>query len=248
MAQGDIRVLQEQADGSFKEVVLPPIPDLASPPAIGATAPNSGAFTTLTANNGTLTASAPVLNLSQTWNNAAVTFRGVNWSFVETAAGGSSEVFRISTGAAGTNAIFAIRRDGNATFANAVNVGTIGGSASIAGQGGQWRVASNGSFAWTNGVGNAYGNADLHLRRDDAGTLAQYNGTNPQTFRLYNSFTSATNFERLAIGWSGNVVSIKPEAGGGGGTVRVLHISGLPTSNPGAGILWNDGGTVKVGT
>jgi hypothetical protein len=43
------------------------------PAPIGSTTPNSGAFTTLTANNGTLTASAPVLDLAQTWNNAAVT-------------------------------------------------------------------------------------------------------------------------------------------------------------------------------
>lgn len=27
-----------------------------------------------------------------------------------------------------------------------------------------------------------------------------------------------------------------------------LHISGLPTSNPGAGILWNNGGTIAIGT
>jgi hypothetical protein len=39
---------------------------------IGNTTPSTGAFTTLTANNGTLTASAPVLSLSQTWNSGAV--------------------------------------------------------------------------------------------------------------------------------------------------------------------------------
>jgi hypothetical protein len=49
-----------------------PAPDLASPPAIGNTTPAAGTFTTLTANNGTLTASAPVLDLSQTWNGEAV--------------------------------------------------------------------------------------------------------------------------------------------------------------------------------
>jgi len=39
---------------------------------IGNTTPAAGTFTTLTANNGTLTASAPVLDLSQTWNGEAV--------------------------------------------------------------------------------------------------------------------------------------------------------------------------------
>ena len=48
----------------------------AAPPAIGNTTANSGAFTTLTANNGTLTASAPVLDLAQTWNSATAVFTG----------------------------------------------------------------------------------------------------------------------------------------------------------------------------
>jgi len=39
---------------------------------IGNTTPAAGTFTTLTANNGTLTASAPVLDLAQTWNSEAV--------------------------------------------------------------------------------------------------------------------------------------------------------------------------------
>ena len=46
--------------------------DPASPGAIGGTTAAAGTFTTLTANNGTLTASAPVLDLAQTWNNSAV--------------------------------------------------------------------------------------------------------------------------------------------------------------------------------
>jgi hypothetical protein len=60
-------------------------------------------------------------------------------------------------------------------------------------------------------------------------------------------WTDASNGEWLEFGWSGNVASIAPKANGTG-TARVLHISGLPTSNPGAGILWNDSGSVVVGT
>jgi hypothetical protein len=59
--------------------------DFASPPAIGSTTPNSAAFTTLTANNGTLTASAPVLDLAQTWNNAGVAFTGASINMTNTA-------------------------------------------------------------------------------------------------------------------------------------------------------------------
>jgi hypothetical protein len=55
--------------------------NFAAPPAIGNTTPaaisgTTGTFTTLTANNGTLTASAPVLDLAQTWNGSTATFTG----------------------------------------------------------------------------------------------------------------------------------------------------------------------------
>jgi hypothetical protein len=46
--------------------------DFAAPPQIGSTTPNTGAFTSLSANNGTLTASAPVLDLAQEWDGQAV--------------------------------------------------------------------------------------------------------------------------------------------------------------------------------
>jgi hypothetical protein len=46
--------------------------NFAAPPAIGNTTPAAGSFTTLTANNGTLTASAPAGTFSQTWDDQAV--------------------------------------------------------------------------------------------------------------------------------------------------------------------------------
>jgi hypothetical protein len=42
---------------------------------------------------------------------------------------------------------------------------------------------------------------NAYLYSDDAGIFAQRNGTNAQTYRLYNTFTSATNFERGKIAW-----------------------------------------------
>ena len=90
---------------------------------------------------------------------------------------------------------------------------------------------------------------DVVLRRDAANTLAQRNGTNAQTKRLYGTYTDASNYRRVAIAMTtAGVASITPEGAGTGASGNVLHISGLPTSNPGAGILWNDSGTVKVGT
>jgi hypothetical protein len=71
---------------------------------------------------------------------------------------------------------------------------------------------------------------DIYLVRDAANTLAQRNGTNAQTFRLYNTFTSATNFERLNVRWTSNEAIIDTEAGSGGGTLRGLKIGSAATS------------------
>jgi hypothetical protein len=110
---------------------------------------------------------------------------------------------------------------------------------------------------------NAVG--DTVLRRDAANTLAQRNGTNAQTTRVYNTYTSATNYELGKLEWSSNVLRIGTEKGSAGGTARDMELqtngttritvkadgailfSGIPTSNPAvAGQLWNDGGTLKI--
>jgi hypothetical protein len=108
-------------------------------------------------------------------------------------------------------------------------------------------VSVFGSYAFRGGVSTSSNINDLILTRDAANTLAQRNSTNPQAFNIYNTFTNASNYERLRFGWTSNAFEIKPE-NAGTGSARVIHISGLPTSNPGAGILWNNGGTPAIGT
>jgi hypothetical protein len=68
------------------------------------------------------------------------------------------------------------------------------------------------------------GSIDVRLGRDAANTLSLKNTTNPQTFNIYNTFTSATNHERGFLKWSSNVFQIGTEAGSGGGTVRNVDI------------------------
>jgi hypothetical protein len=55
-----------------------------------------------------------------------------------------------------------------------------------------------------------------------SGSLEQRNSTNPQSYRLYNTYTSATNFERLGINWTGSVAQIYTETGSAGGSIRNL--------------------------
>jgi hypothetical protein len=76
-------------------------------------------------------------------------------------------------------------------------------------------LPSTGLFTWNNG--------DLSLFRDAANTLAQRNSTNAQTFRLYNTYTDASNYERLGVNWATNVATIQTE-NLGTGTARALRI------------------------
>jgi hypothetical protein len=208
-----------------------------------------------TYNAGTLTTDVKVLDLSATWNDAGVTFTGLKFNVTDTASNAASRLLDLQVG--GTSQIYATK-DGalhfveDDVFINRPTANTLAiyaGSTSVvsaAFKSGLY-TASTYALGWF-ATSAGSGSPDTYLYRDGAAsTVGQRSGTNAQTFRLYNTCTDASNYERLGINWGSNIVSIAPEAAGTG-TVRVLHISGLPTSNPGPGILWNDSNTVKVGT
>jgi len=93
------------------------------------------------------------------------------------------------------------------------------------------------SASWMNSPGGYYfGNSfDLLIIRDAANTLAQRNGTNAQTFRLYNTYTNASNYERGFLKWNSNVFEIGTEGAGTGSeqpvriTAATLKLPNLPT-------------------
>jgi len=180
--------------------------------AIGNTTPAAGTFTTLAANNGTLTASAPVLDLAQTWNNSAVTFTGLRFNVTSTASAAASII-----------ADFQV--DGTSRMRI-----TRGGTLQLSGQTGSGFFAPSSGYHGTTGgliagTNLAIGGVtfDVILERDAADTLAQRRTTNAQTFNIYNTFTSATNHERLRLAWASNVAIIGTEKGSGGGTARALE-------------------------
>lgn len=67
---------------------------------------------------------------------------------------------------------------------------------------------------------------DTFLQRETAtaNTLAQRNGVNAQTYKLYNTFTDTSNYERLSIAaQAADDVLLNPEAAGTG-TLRGLQL------------------------
>lgn len=106
---------------------------------------------------------------------------------------------------------------------------------------GTWR-------AYALAVSDASGSFSAFLEYGDVNhCLEQRRFTAAQIFRIYGTYTDASNYERLSLITTAGAYSIKPEAAGTG-TLRTLQISGLPTSNPGPGILWNNAGTPAIGT
>jgi hypothetical protein len=86
-------------------------------------------------------------------------------------------------------------------------------------------VNASGGIAIYNNTGTYQLGAsqDVILARDAANTLAQRNGANAQAFRVYNTYTDATTFERANIFWDSNVLKIGTEKGSVGGTARALE-------------------------
>jgi hypothetical protein len=91
-------------------------------------------------------------------------------------------------------------------------------------------MPNNGVIAWNSNLYSVNSTIDLALRRRAAGTLAQHNGTNPQRYEVYNTYTSDTNFERFNIRWSSNELILDAEAGSGGGTLRGIKLGSAATS------------------
>jgi len=194
---------------------------------------------------------ADIFNMTDLWDNAGTTYTSVKMNATNTASsastllmdlqvGGSSQfsvskagqvvvplgsaaapsvgIGNASTGWYSSNlgSILDMAASGNVIARFSVN-GMFFPTAS-----GQVQVSSGGTFGFSAGTAGA-ASADLILARDAANTLAQRNGVNAQAFRLYNTFTDASNYERGKFTWSSNVLQIGTEKAGTG-TARALEL------------------------
>lgn len=146
----------------------------------------------LSLSGGTITANAPVIDNTITWNNAAVAFTGIKLNVTDTAS-------------LNTSLLIDVQRNGVSQFA--VNRG----GALVANT-----LQSQGTVFVNNSSPLSWSGSDLMLYRDAANTLAQRNGTNAQTIRIYNTYTDGSNYERSFAQWSSNIFHIGTEAGGTG--------------------------------
>lgn len=73
------------------------------------------------------------------------------------------------------------------------------------------------------------GSNNVSLINDATGFLAIRDAVQSDSLRVYNTFTSATNFERAAIKWSGNALTVGTELGSAGGTGRDFNLEASNT-------------------
>jgi len=214
---------------------------------------------------------AYIYDLADTWNASGTTFTAIKMNVTDTASASASLLMDLQVGGAskfnvdktanigfsGTGTTSNIKMLSAANYGIQLNSGSPGiffgvnnslfGSVVMRTSG--IGVGATSNFFWCPNANRADENPDLTLFRDAANTLAQRNSTAAQTHRLYGTYTDASNYRRLTKTMSvGGVAEIKPEGAGTGASGNVLYISGLPTANPGAGILWNNLGAVVVGT
>ena len=103
----------------------------------------------------------------------------------------------------------------------------------------------SGSLSMTSGFSYNWNN-DLFLQRDAANTLAQRNGTNAQAFRLYRTFTDASNYATIESKFLGSTAQISIENLGTGGISALQLIGGNSTSN--AALIQLDATSTQFGT
>ena len=204
-------------------------------------------------NGQTVTTSNPVLSLAQTWNAGGVTFTGVLFNATDTASATASYLLDLQVGGASsmrvTKAAVLTLNGGSASAGGVINAGantfrTIQFGSATYGSNGIFAVrdsegvATRGSFyyGWESGANNpATGTIDLALYRDAANTLALRNSTNAQTFRVYNTFTDASNYERGSFAWNTNNFDITVgQAGTGSARSMRIYTTGAASLQLGA--------------
>jgi len=220
--------------------------DPASPDPIGSTTPNTGAFTSLTGAPAANTAAYTVtgysltgsnaqslLSLSGTWNTTGTPI-ALGLDITDTASNDDSELLRLGTNGHET---FKVSKNGNVTlrspsasispklfFENQANTNVF----ALSVESGVLTYAGNG-ININSPIGLSL-QGQVTLLSEGANILSQRRSTNAQTFRIFNTFTSATNFERVNFRWASNEFIIDAEAGSVGGTLRGIKIGSASTS------------------
>lgn len=232
-------------DTATPQIVAPQTGDTYSAPRAVAISPESLTGTSATTS----------LDIAQTWNTTG-TPTAIKMNVTDTASNANSLLMDLGTGGGTFASKFSVAKSGFITFAghrmysdagaicftNNSNVTTLISRTDYT------LVPQAASIGWGNLTSFA---SDLSLYRDNAAnTLGQRNATNAQTFNIYNTYTTTTNYERGFLKWNTNVLQIGTEKGSGGGTARALEFQtdGTTRATISATGEVNVAGALRIGT
>jgi hypothetical protein len=200
---------------------------------------------------------AYIYNLSDAWNDAGTTFTSIKMNVLDTASSAASKLLDLQVGGSSR---FSVAKSGtviagasNATetaygFGSAglglysrasvrLNFAVSGADTGLEIGANVFALASTSSISWASGTLPSSA-LELTLARDAANTLAQRNGVNAQMFRVYETFTDASNYSRLEAGFdAGNGSFVLRSINAGTGTLRPIAL--MTSGN----IRWSIGAT-----
>jgi hypothetical protein len=209
-------------------------------------------------NNAGKLAGSSDFNVDLDWNESSTVFTGLKLNVTDTASLSDSKLLDLQVG--GTSQFSISSKDpglggggGFALLSRLINVQRYFGSAIII----NGSDASNGLkigqsvsghldiSASDFGVGFNLLNGRVLLSTDAANTFAQRDGTNAQTYRLYNTYTNASNYQRTSITDDNSGLVINQEYDGTGALrTNLLDIQDNGTSK----VVVTGSGNVGVAT
>lgn len=180
------------------------------------------------------TDTTPFLNLVDIWNTSGAV-SGIKYNVTDTASASGSLFLDLQVG---SSTRFNVKKDGTVSISNGTTTLAIDSNDITADRSGTFYIYNKnasatlalgttnsvyglvidnvGTIGFFNSLGTSY------LKSDAANALALQNGTNAQTFNLYNTWSSAgANYERLSLSWSGTNAVITT-ANGGTGVLRPI--------------------------
>jgi hypothetical protein len=152
---------------------------------------------------------ANIYDMSDTWNDSGTTFTAIKMNVTDTASTSTSALmdlqigglskFRVRPGIGKTGCVISNETAFELRLDNSIG-------------------ALLGVFSGTNLVVDSVGIKieNTYIKGPAANVLEQRNGTNAQTFNLYNTYTDDSNYERARFQWAGNELRIGTEAAGTG--------------------------------
>lgn len=157
----------------------------------------------------------PLLDLSGTWNTTVIA-RGILLNITDTASASGSSLLDVQTGGASR---FRVEKDGRIVFGYASIVPTLGWQGNLRIAGGTLTIGNS---------GNGVSFASQSFLTDDGVTnsISLRNAANAQTFRLYGSYTNASNGRRLDItSTTGGIFTLTATGVGTGATGNLLKLT-----------------------